>query len=65
MPSSARTVSHRPQSSSLRREIIAILGFKLLALFALYFLFFDHRPEITPTRVEEQLLQAPHGSSAP
>ncbi len=65
MPSSARTVPHRPQPPSLRREILAILGFKLLALLVLYFLFFDQRPEITPTRIEQQLLQAPHGSGRP
>ncbi|HWK74932.1 MAG TPA: hypothetical protein VNQ81_11715 [Povalibacter sp.] len=65
MLSNARNVPHRPQSSSLRREIVAILCFKLLALLVLYFLFFDQRPEITPTRVEQQLLQAPDGSGAP
>jgi hypothetical protein len=54
-----RTTAHRPPSASLRREIIAILGFKLLALLALYFLFFDQRPEITPTRVEQRLLETP------
>lgn len=58
MPSIERT-THSPQSASLRREIIAILGFKLLALLALYFLFFDRRPEITPTRVEQRLLETP------
>jgi hypothetical protein len=43
---------------SLRRDIIAILLFKLLALIALRFLFFDERPDITPTRVEERLLDS-------
>jgi hypothetical protein len=46
------------RSFSLRRDIIAILIFKLLALIALRFLFFDERPEITPTRVEERLLES-------
>lgn len=43
---------------SLRRDIITILIFKLLALIALRFLFFDERPDITPDRVEERLLDS-------
>ena len=44
----ASEVLPRPHVN-LRREIIAILAFKLLALIALYLLFFDERPHITPT----------------
>jgi len=42
---------------SVRREIVAILAFKLAALIALYFLFFDERPHITPGRVEQRVLE--------
>ncbi|HEY6643830.1 cytochrome oxidase putative small subunit CydP [Povalibacter sp.] len=49
---------HARHIFGLRREIIAVLALKLLALIALRFLFFDERPEITPTRVEEHLLDS-------
>ena len=47
--------------ASLRREIIAILAFKLLALIALRFLFFDDRPHITPVTIEEHLFAPDSG----
>lgn len=47
--------------ASLRREIIAILAFKLLALIALRFLFFDDRPHITPVTIEEHLFAPANG----
>ncbi|HMN44902.1 MAG TPA: hypothetical protein PKE27_10030 [Povalibacter sp.] len=56
MSEAANITARTRRSFSLRRDIIAILTFKLLALIALRFLFFDERPQITPTRVEQHLL---------
>ena len=39
----------------LRREVILLLCFKALALTALYFLFFDVRPAVTPASMQQQL----------
>ena len=52
------------RSVSLRRDIIAILTFKLLALIALRFLFFDERPDITPAQVEQHLLDPSSSAEA-
>jgi hypothetical protein len=54
--SPVRTTSRPP---SLWREIAVILGFKLMALIALYYLFFDERPHITPDSVEQRVLDGP------
>jgi hypothetical protein len=54
VPNASSTAA--PRRASLRREIIAVLGFKLLALLALYFLFFHERPVITPKGVEHRVL---------
>ncbi len=63
MSEAANLTAQTRRGFSLRRDIIAILTFKLLALIALRFLFFDDRPDITPTRVEQHLLD-PSSSSA-
>ena len=56
MQTAAHAPSPRTRPSTLKREIVAILIFKLCGLIALYFLFFDQRPDITPLRVEERVL---------
>jgi len=48
-----------PARRTLRREIIAILAFKLLALTALYFLFFDEPAPVSPAGVGDRLLDSP------
>lgn len=61
MPPSIQTNAQSPsarQRPGLRREIILILAFKLMALVALYFLFFDERPRITPMSIEQRVLDA-------
>jgi hypothetical protein len=64
MSDAANVTARTRRSFSLRRDIVAILAFKLLALIALRFLFFDERPEITPTRVERHLLDSSSPSEA-
>ena len=62
MSHASTTLAAAPRHRSLRREIIAILTFKLIALIVLRFLFFNERPEITPGRIEQRIL---HPSDAP
>ena len=51
-----KAANNTPRRSWLRREIIAVLCFKLFALIALRYLFFDDRPVITPSSVEQRML---------
>jgi hypothetical protein len=39
----------------LRREVILLLCLKAAALTLLYFLFFSHKPAVTPAAVQQQL----------
>lgn len=49
----SRTIPNTPRSRSLRREIIWVLAFKMVALTILYFAFFGptHRIHPTPAQV--------------
>ena len=53
--------------TSLARDIGVALGFKALALAALYFLFFDrtHKTVITPARMAAYLVDRPAGLEQP
>jgi hypothetical protein len=57
MPPVLHALPAHQRRSVLLREITAILVFKLLALIALYFLFFDERPDIQPSSVEQRVLE--------
>jgi len=46
-------------SPILRRHIIALLCLKAAALTLLYFLFFSHKPAVTPAAMQQQLSR-PH-----
>ncbi len=48
-------------SPILRRHIIALLCLKAAALTLLYFLFFSHKPAVTPAAVERQFIQSQEG----
>jgi len=42
-------------SRALRRDVIVTLCLKAAALTLLYFLFFSHKPAVTPASVQRQL----------
>ncbi len=50
---------------SLWREITVVLACKLLALLALYYLFFDERPHTTPDSVQHPVSDDPAPAEAP
>ncbi len=52
-----RPLLNRPHRHSLGREIAWVLAFKMVALTALYFVFFGptHRPPVTPDQIAAAL----------
>jgi hypothetical protein len=48
-------------SPILRRHVILLLCLKAAALTLLYFLFFSHKPAVTPAAVERQFTQSQAG----
>ena len=44
-------------SRAIRRDVIMLLCLKAVVLTVLYFLFFSHKPAVTPAAVQRQLTQ--------
>ena len=47
-------------SRAIRRDIILMLCLKAAALTLLYFLFFSHKPAVSPAAVQQQLIRQEH-----